>query len=269
MKTRATLRTNFVTFKGLGNYGRLANQLFQVAAVLSYSKKHGIDHVLPEWKNKWTDNVDMTDIFRGPFDVDPRVIDYETDDYREKSMEYLMIPRSRRLNLSGYFQSELYFIEHSDYIREMFSAEQRIENSIIEKNIGTFEGHCSIHVRRDDYLKYPDVHPFPGMDYYNKAVELMKAEGYQKFLIFSDDIGWCKENFRGEEFKFSEKNERNYEDLILMSLCSSHIIANSTFSWWAAWLSRNPEKKIIAPQQWFGSNGPQRHDIIPKKWLQI
>jgi hypothetical protein len=269
MKTRATLRTNFVTFKGLGNYGRLANQLFQVATVLSYSQKHGVDHILPEWKNAWTDGVDLTEVFRGPFNIDPKVSTYETEDYHERSMEYALIPRSRRMNLMGYFQSELYFADYADFIKRMFSPELRIHNEIVEKNLGTFEGRCSIHVRREDYLKYPEIHPFPGISYYEKAVEKMKAEGYHKFLIFSDDIDWCKENFRGEEYNFSEKNEKNYEDLILMSLCSSHIIANSTFSWWSAWLNKNPEKIVIAPQKWFGDKGPHAHDIIPKNWIQI
>ena len=268
MRMKATPLANFVTFKKLGSYGRLGNQLFQVSAVISYARKNGIDHVLPEWRNQWTEGVDMAEILRGPFNIDPHIGNQKTDDFIEASMEYSMIPRSRRMNLQGYFQSDLYFFDE-EHIRNTFSPEQRIENEIVEKNIGTFEGHCSIHVRRDDYLKYPEVHSFPGMEYYREAVSRMKAEGYENFLVFSDDVKWCRENFIGSEYKFSEKNSRNYEDLFLMSLCSSHIIANSSFSWWGAWLSRNPHKIVIAPRRWFGEKGPQRHDIIPKKWIQI
>jgi hypothetical protein len=268
MKTRATLHNNsFVTFKKLGTYGKLANQLFQVAAVVSYAKRNNIDYFLPNWSNGWTDGLDMTEIFRGPFNVDFRVLDARTEDFREKSMEYSDIPKLNRVNLVGYFQSERYFEE--DLIREMFSIEPRIENEIMERNARTFEGRCSIHIRRQDYLSYPDIHPFLGIDYYQRAITLMKENGYERFLIFSDDLNWCREHFIGEEYAFSDKNTHNYEDLILMSLCSSHIIANSTFSWWAAWLSRNPAKIIIAPKLWFGHNGPQEHEIIPKKWIQI
>lgn len=268
MRTKATLHNNsFITFKKLGLYGKLANQLFQVAAVVSYAKRHGIDYFLPEWSNGWTGGLDMTQIFKGPFNVDDRVLFTNTEDFREESMMYSDIPRSNRLSLVGYFQSERYFEE--DLIREMFSIEPGVEAEIIEKNAGTFEGRCSIHVRRQDYLNYPNIHPFLGVDYYNKTVALMKEKGYENFLIFSDDLGWCRDHFIGEEYSFSDKNTHNYEDLVLMSLCSSHIIANSTFSWWGAWLSRNPNKTVIAPSIWFGPNGPQEHEIIPKTWIQI
>lgn len=267
MRMKATPLANFVTFKKLGSYGRLGNQLFQVSAVLSYASKHGIDHVLPTWKNQWTEGVDMSEIFQGPFNIDPRIEDYHTDDFNEPSMEYSQIPRSRRMNLQGYFQSELYF--DTDLIRSALYPKERIVNEILAKNAGLFEGHCSIHVRRDDYLKYPDVHPFPGMTYYREAIERMKSEGYHRFLIFSDDIAWCRENFVGSEFSFSDRSQKNYEDLVLMSLCSSHIIANSSFSWWGAWMSKNPHKIVVSPQRWFGPSGPQRHSIIPKEWIQL
>ncbi len=267
MRMKATPLANFVTFKKLGSYGRLGNQLFQVSAVLSYAKKHGIEHVLPVWSNQWTEGADMSEVFRGPFNIDPNITNQSADDFVESSMEYAQIPRSRRINLQGYFQSELYFDQ--DLVREALSPELRIENEIVEKNVGLFEGFCSIHVRRDDYLKYPDIHPFLGTEYYRSAIERMKAEGYQNFLVFSDDSAWCRQNFVGPEFSFSDRNQKNYEDLFLMSLCSSHIIANSSFSWWGAWLSRNPHKIVIAPQRWFGENGPRKHNIIPNKWIQI
>lgn len=267
MRTKATLHNNsFITFKKLGMYGKLGNQLFQIAAVVSYAKRYRMDYFLPEWSNRWTEGIDMTQIFKGPFNVDDRVLHADTEDFREKSMTYSEIPISNRLNLEGYFQSERYFEE--DLIREMFSIESRIESEIMEKNAGTFEDSCSIHIRREDYLNYPDIHPFLGINYYQRAITLMKERGYKRFLIFSDDLGWCRQHFVGGEYLFSDKNSYNYEDLILMSLCSSHIIANSTFSWWSAWLSKKPQT-VIAPHTWFGSKGPQEHEIVPNKWIQI
>jgi hypothetical protein len=198
--------------------------------------------------------------------VNDDVINCETSVFKELSIEYEEITGRDRLNLEGYFQCEKYIDEK--HIKDCFSIEPLIEKEIIERNSGLFEEHCSIHIRRDDYLKYPDIHPFLGEEYYRKAIDMMKERGYKKFLIFSDDLGWCKDHFKGNEFLFSDRNYKNYEDLILMSMCSSHIIANSTFSWWGAWL-RDTEKTIIAPENWFGVKGPQKYDIVPKKWIQI
>jgi hypothetical protein len=96
----------------------------------------------------------------------------------------------------------------------------------------------------------------------------MKSKGYEKFMVFSDDIDWCKQNFIGDEYIFSE-GQKNYQDLIMMSGCQSHIIANSSFSWWGAWLGNNSQKSIIAPSNWFGPKGPSNYEIIPTNWITL
>lgn len=260
---------SFITFKKLGLFGKLGNQLFQIATIAAYANTYNIECIIPKWKNTWTEDEDMTNIFTGSFITDPNIIHVNTENFKESSMKYSKIPEYKKINIEGYFQSEKYFEKKSDYIRSIFSINEEIKEKIIKKNIGTFENACSIHIRRNDYLKYPNVHPCLNMAYYQEAVLYMKSLGYYKFLIFSDDMEWCKTQFTGKEYIFSDKNTKNYEDLILMSLCKSHIIANSTFSWWGAWLCENVEKNVIAPKTWFGPNGPQQHDIIPKEWIQI
>ena len=113
----------------------------------------------------------------------------------------------------------------------------------------------SVHVRRGDYLKHTDVYCLCDVDYYKKSMELV---GDSFFIFISDDIDWCKEHFaplihlfKDISIKFSEGNDE-LTDLMLMKYCHHHIIANSSFSWWGAWLCINPEKKVIFPPKWFG-----------------
>ncbi len=129
---------------------------------------------------------------------------------------------------------------------------------------------CSIHVRRGDYLNSPNHHPVQNMNYYMKAIKQMPKDSI--FLIFSDDISWCKANFPDvpEKFIFVEGNA-DYEDLLLMSLCKNNIMCNSTFSWWGAWLNKNPNKKVIAPSVWFGPAYANHNteDLYCEGWIKI
>jgi len=241
----------FVTFKPLGLFG---NQMFQIAATIGYAKKHGISYKLPKWIN--SDGYDLSHIFKGPFGTADQI---ETEEYKYYDMYYKEIPETRgNLTLHGYFQNEKYFEGAEEELREVFRTNFDI----------SFADICSIHVRRGDYLKYPLIHTNIGMDYYRKAIEIMRSKGYEKFLVFSDDIDWCKQNFIGDEYSFSE-GLKNYEDLIKMSACRSHIIANSSFSWWGARLGINPTRTVIAPKQWFGPEGPSTYEIIPENWIKI
>ena len=124
-----------------------------------------------------------------------------------------------------------------------------------------------MHVRRGDYLKFKDTHPPCSVEYYNQAISSFSESSI--FLVISDDIEWCKENFLGDKFYFVEGNE-DYIDLYLMSLCKNNIIANSSFSWWAAWLNRNKEKIVIAPEKWFGNEVQYNTDnLLPSSWETI
>ena len=125
----------------------------------------------------------------------------------------------------------------------------------------------SLHVRRTDYVTSNGFHPVQTVEYYNKAIETIGS--YDQILVFSDDINWCKENLNYDNVLFVE-NQDNLEDMWLMSLCDHNIIANSSFSWWGAWLNQNKDKIVIAPKNWFGSQSNLNDlDIIPNNWVKI
>lgn len=131
-----------------------------------------------------------------------------------------------------------------------------------------FANSCSLHVRRGDYVGLQEAHPLQDLNYYKNAIEEINPQG--NIFVFSDDIEWCKSNLKFDKLIFMENNS-NIQDLKLMSLCNHNIIANSTFSWWGAWLNQHEDKKICAPKKWFGPKGPPRGigGLIPNEWIRL
>lgn len=162
--------------------------------------------------------------------------------------------------LTGFFQSAKYF---PDNIRE----ELTLKDSTGIKNIIAPGESVFIHVRRGDYLNNK-VYEFCSLDYYNQAVDLIREKvADPKFYVFSDDIDWVKNNLNiGDAIYLSNSD---YEDLYLMSQCRHAIIANSSFSWWGAWLIDNPNKIVIAPNNWFTDKTISTKDLIPDNWIRI
>lgn len=162
----------------------------------------------------------------------------------------------------GYFQSEKYFKHRRTEILELFKpADEFIDE--IEKYKHLY-GNISLHVRRGDYIG-SRVHPALTMEYYEEALVLLPSN--LKILVFSDDIKWCKENFIGERYIFI--SEIDYISIYLMSKMKHHVIANSSFSWWGAWMSEHGDKIIISPKKWFGENTEYDGDLIPDNWIRI
>jgi hypothetical protein len=176
--------------------------------------------------------------------------------------------------LDGYWQSEKYFAEQSKIILKEFSVKNKPDelNREMLAIIGSTNS-VSLHIRRGDYVsnrKNTETHGVLGIDYYMRALNFMeeKVKNPQVF-VFSDDIPWARENLKTDvPLHFIDHNgvERNYEDLRLMSNCKYHIIANSSFSWWGAWLGRFPDKQIYAPRNWFKSSDNDTKDLIPETW---
>ncbi len=178
--------------------------------------------------------------------------------------------------IEGYWQSEKYFSDISEIIRKDFTLKNNIPINI--KNLIEIikkENSLCIHVRRGDYVGNIN-HEIVGREYYNEGIENIKSlTKIDKIYLFSDDINWCKENmkfefptmFVGDEYA-GENAEWHH---ILMRSCKNFIIPNSTFSWWAAWLSDSKDKIVIAPKQWFpnGSLHIDNIDIIPDSWIKI
>lgn len=247
--------------------GGLGNYLFQIAAAYSLSLDNGtkclfdsgnsitVHKHIDSYKNNILRNLNygkhnFNKVFNEPY------------------FHYNEIPYIPNLKLNGYYQSEKYFKHNRDKILELFSIDEDTNNFIHNKyNNILSKKTCSLHVRRGNYLKLPNHHPVCELNYYLEAIKNFDVD--TKFLIFSDDITWCKENFISDKFIFIEDNP-DYIDIWLMSLCDNNIIANSSFSWWGAWLNQNPNKKVIAPKKWFGSAiKHETKDLIPKEWIQI
>ena len=126
----------------------------------------------------------------------------------------------------------------------------------------------SLHVRRGDYLVEARLPPGVRHEYYDRGLDYLQERfGRLRVVVFSDDIRWCRKAFRGRGYRFSTGNDLG-TDMCLMSRCEHHVIANSSYSWWAAWLNPSAEKVVIAPRTWFGPEGPQdTQDLLPPEWL--
>lgn len=241
-----------ITFSQLGKYGRRANQMFQSAATIALSLRNNDDYLLPP--------CDLTNTTNIPLDKFLNNIRF-TSTYNEPHYHFSPIPYKQNLNLHGYYQSFLYFNDYSNDIKKLL-----MPNVEINK----MTGYTSIHVRRTDYLIHKNCyHTLTRQNYYDKAME---ASDGKDFLIFSDDIEWCKKEFVGNEFEFSDGNPDHY-DLALMANCDNgHIIANSSYSWWGAYLSVNPEGKVIYPSLWFERDLNKTHDtkdLFLPEWIKV
>jgi len=242
-----------------GYYGWLGNQMFQYAATKALSLHRGTECFFP------ANRPNLHEVFALKAFTSPRPLDRTPGKYQEPhfhhSTDFWRLPDGTML--SGYFQSEKYFAPYAERIRREFNFEPRSGIAYSGRPTGT----VSIHVRRGDYLSFPEHHPPLTMDYYNAAMEHFPGA---RFLIFSDDPGWCLLNFDRSRCEISTGRSA-IEDMALMASCDSHIIANSSFSWWGAWLGRNPDKRVIAPLQWFGpaKAGWSTEDLIPGGWVRI
>ncbi|MDP3557263.1 MAG: alpha-1,2-fucosyltransferase [Bacteroidota bacterium] len=180
--------------------------------------------------------------------------------------------------LNGYWQSEKYFNSFRDKLLADISLATPLSKNaeLIDSKIKSTNS-VSIHVRRGDFISLKSANHFHGfldMAYYKQAIEEIndKIEN-PTFFIFSDDIEWCKINFefiRSKEFVVGPSLEiSTHEELILMSRCKNNIIANSSFSWWGAWLNKQAKKVVIAPKNWFNDKTINTNDLIPSSWIVI
>lgn len=178
--------------------------------------------------------------------------------------------------LVGYWQSEKYFADCAEAIRAAFALKnepsQRNRDLITQLNA---TNSLSLHVRRGDYASHEETGRFHGLmpvSYYREAVELVTEKaGRVEIFVFSDDIDWCKHELEipGQTLHFVDHNTRGSEDMRLMSCCRHHILANSSFSWWGAWLNPDPEKIVVAPARWFQDLSLDTSDLLPESWLRV
>jgi hypothetical protein len=179
--------------------------------------------------------------------------------------------------LDGYWQSEKYFQRIAPAIRKELAVKGEPDDANREMARRIRRGFSvSVHVRRGDYVSNSVTHAVHGtctIDYYRAAIAQIVNVGVQpELFVFSDDPAWAQENLRVDyptTYVTHNGPDKSHEDLRLMSLCSHHVIANSSFSWWGAWLSDNPGKRVVAPRQWFRTVERNTADLIPPEWLQL
>ena len=245
-----------ISFNHIGNLGRLANQMFQYAALKGVARKHGYKFRIPPrqifgQKDPLvkTSELNIYDVFdlesiNAIGVTENQVIMERTHEFDEEFFENA----PDGIDLFGYYQTEKYFKHIEDEIRKDFKfSDSLIE--LCEGFIGEVYEPISLHIRRGDYVSNPN-HPVQPLSFYEEALSKLPK---RPVIIFSDDPEWCSEQelFAGDEFMISEGNTADF-DLCLMSMCSYHIIANSSFSWWGAWLAKS--KQVIAPKNWFGGD---------------
>jgi hypothetical protein len=180
--------------------------------------------------------------------------------------------------LVGYWQSEKYFKDIEETIRAEFTMKAPLigYNLEIANQIRDCENSVALHIRRGDYVSNPATNQHHGIcdiEYYHKSVRILSDKlGKLDFFVFSDDSDWAIKNLKlNYPMTFLNHNcqDKAYEDMRLMSLCKHNIIANSSFSWWGAWLNSNSNKIVIAPERWFKKKGLDTTDLIPNSWLRV
>ena len=277
---------NFVTSNIIGEGVQtlgLGNQLFSIAAALGLAYEN---NATPIFNMKTPQLPYKNNIFRNlneHLEITP--LNY----YNEPFFHYKKISYTPGIQLNGYFQSEKYFVNNRDKILDTFKISDE-DKKFIEHNFGHLlkDITVSLHIRRGDYTlpQYSSHHPTQTIDYYNEAMSHFSSN--VNYLVFSDDIDWAKQNLKGDNINFVTKQTitgndvmttldiskggwPDYIEMYLMSMCDHNIIANSSFSWWGAWLNENLNKIVIAPKKWFGSayQGINDNDIVPETWIRI
>lgn len=280
--------------------GGMGNQMFQYALGKSLACKHntklGLDiSLLKKDEQKHTYRKYSLDIFNLPSDI--MIADF-ANNFTERFFDRIF-KNKKKLNLisehhfyhfdnkifqlpdnscfDGYWQCFKYFDPYADVIKKDFSFKKNltVESEMIAKQIQSSLA-VSIHIRRGDYITNAETRNYHGgcdMDYYTNAIQLIRKKNQDvSFFVFSDDPDWVRENFNPNvKFHIVSKTEmiNATDEFHLMTLCKHAIIANSSFSWWGAWLINNPEKIIIAPKKWIQDATINTDDLFPASWIRI
>jgi len=272
-------------------YGGLGNQMFQYAAglVLASRLKTKL-YVDASWFNeKQPDNVTPRQYELDIFGINKsnlmlrklasitirKIVTLNEPGFTKYSEEFKAV--AGNVKLDGYWQSYKYLEYDKNLVKAAFTFPKNIseQNSDLIKKIETSES-VAVHVRRADYVNVKSTSEFHGLatlDYYKEAVaEVTKKIKKPRFFVFSDDQEWCKNNLKfGENVTFVDHNhdKQSFEDMRLMSLCKHNIIANSSFSWWGAWLNSNNNKLVYAPKKWFNEASIDTSELTPPDWSRI
>lgn len=266
--------------------GGLGNQMFQYAAAraISIERKQKLFININSFKTYTVHKYGLNhfalkaNIYQKPSNLKKKYIKYFKNKQEFVEVDFNFNSDFFNLHgdpliLEGFFQSELYFKKYDKEIRNDFQIMSKLKPITLKtidyiKNVNA----VSIHFRRGDYLSH-HIHNTNKSEYYKSAMAYIENKLENPvYFVFSDDINWAKENFKVPfETHYIDFNDAdsNYEDLKLMSSCKHHIIANSSFSWWGAWLNPNPDKIVIAPQKWFNDDSLDYSDVVPQNWIKF
>lgn len=253
----------------LGTKGRLGNQMFQYAALVGIAKNLGYDHCIPDhsgvsWFHKH-DNGNITTVhhqlqhlfelnhLNGRFGL---VDGCEVEVHQHEFCEELFNECPDNSSLYGHFESYKYFKNAEEELRRDYTfKEHLLESALNFHKKNKIDNPVCLNVRRGDFIKFQDYHAVCTEKYYLDCIDNLGND--RQYLVISDDIEWCKTVFIGNNFIFCDEErdeiKKAHFEICVGSLCSDFIIANSTFSWWMAYLSNNKEKKVFIPDPWFGN----------------
>ncbi|MES2906967.1 MAG: alpha-1,2-fucosyltransferase [Pseudomonadota bacterium] len=269
--------------------GGLGNQLFQYATARALAARHSSELILdtsnylPGGLRRYelavyplsarTKSSYLKNIMQKAFRKTPDLLYREPHFYFDAGLQKQKLP----LAIEGYWQSEKYFLDIASALRNEIKPEVPLsdENLRIAEKIEKTNS-ISLHVRRGDYVTNAHTNAYHGtcsLDYYRRAIDFVQQrEKNLHFFIFSDDPEWTKENLALDHdttFVNANTASQGYFDLELMRRCKHHIIANSSFSWWGAWLNPFADKIVVAPQAWFANNDNDTRDLIPESWVRL
>lgn len=259
--------------------GGFGNQLFQLFFVINLAKKYGMYIVVPDKKILSTGrSIDVER--RTYYELFPRCFNLLTETEIKnlnaipicetdfKYSKVTILDNSLNYVFKGFYQSPKYFDQNLnilDYLKlpdiDMAKVDEVITN--LRSSRKTL---VSLHVRRNDYLAHAYFHCVQSIGYYKKAIEALREENIL-VVIFSDDLSWCKEHFEFIKDKVFVQ-DKDYIEMMIMSKCDHNIIANSSFSWWGAYMNTNINKKVVYPSKWFAVNHVDTSDLFTPDWIK-
>ena len=273
--------------------GGLGNQLFQCALGLHLSRKH---NTKLKFDMTWLNQNKFT--YEAVYGLNDFGVNFElinSDELKFNTEKNLVYFRGRHLTivgerlssfnpeildtpdnifLHGYWQSYKYFEDSADFVREKLIFKGQLDkiSTFWKEQIEATECAVSLHIRRSSYMR-PAFRKHAGilsLEYYKDCVDIIKEHCPNlTIFVFTNDLDWARQNLRlGVATKFVEGCERDVDELYLMSLCKHNIIANSTFSWWGAWLNPKPDKMVLAPAKWHQDNWGG-DTVIPEEWIKV
>lgn len=253
-----------ITFNMMGRYGRMGNQMFQYATLYSIAKTRGYEFGVPyqvKSENPYS-NFCLNECFLNLSAKDSsNTFVYKRAQERQFTYNAGIFGIEDNTDIVGYFQSEKYFKDYKNQLLKEFEFKNQIKEKANDIRCITKEPLISLHLRLGDYKNLVDKHPICTLEYYKEALDLLPDD--LLICAFSDEPELAKNLFDslGKKY-FTPESDDQFTDMCLMTLCDYHILANSSYSWWGAWLSES--KKTIAPSDWFGKD-----ENMPKNWSDV